>query len=166
MTPAEPSRAGTLITVAPTGAEVAKADAPQLPTTLEELVETARRCEQAGAALIHVHVRDADHAPTLDPGLLRATVDGADPEQIFGGADGKESLGLRVSLGAAKGPYVTVAASTSLYSAASGHSSSSLSSVRDLSSTLRPRLRISLTSTLKLSGMPASKVSSPRTIAS
>ena len=34
------------------------------------------------------------------------------------------------------------------------------------SSTLRPSARISLTSTLKLSGMPASKVSSPRTIAS
>ncbi len=33
-------------------------------------------------------------------------------------------------------------------------------------STLRPSARISLTSTLKLSGMPASKVSSPRTIAS
>ena len=41
----------TLITVAPTGAETAKADYPQLPTTLEELVETALRCEQAGAGL-------------------------------------------------------------------------------------------------------------------
>jgi uncharacterized protein (DUF849 family) len=66
---------GTLITVAPTGAEHAKADVPQLPTTLEELVETARRCETAGAGLIHLHIRDADHAPTLDPGLLRAAVD-------------------------------------------------------------------------------------------
>jgi len=45
-------------------------------------------------------------------------------------------------------------------------SSSSLSSVSDDSSTLRPSERISLTSTLKLSGMPASKVSSPLTIAS
>ena len=35
-----------------------------------------------------------------------------------------------------------------------------------VSSTLRPSERISLTSTLKLSGMPDSKVSSPRTIAS
>ncbi len=69
------SAAGTLITVAPTGAEHAKADLPQLPTTLDELVETARRCEAAGAALIHLHLRDADHAPTLDPGILRAAVD-------------------------------------------------------------------------------------------
>src|SRR5690606_16001494 len=52
------------------------------------------------------------------------------------------------------------------YSAACGHSSSSSPSLSDESSTLRPRLRISLTSTLKLSGMPASKVSSPLTIAS
>lgn len=64
-----------LITVAPTGAETAKAECPQLPTTLEELVATARACEAAGAAMIHVHVRDADHRPTLDLGLLTATVD-------------------------------------------------------------------------------------------
>ena len=38
-----------LITVAPTGAETAKDDCPQLPTTLEELVATAKECEAAGA---------------------------------------------------------------------------------------------------------------------
>ena len=57
-----------LITVAPTGAETTKADCPQLPTTLPELVETAQRCEVAGASMIHVHIRDADHGPTLDQG--------------------------------------------------------------------------------------------------
>ncbi len=66
--------AGTLITVAPTGAEVAKADVPALPVTLDELVATAKECEAVGAAVIHVHVRDADARPTLDPGLLRDTV--------------------------------------------------------------------------------------------
>ncbi len=64
-----------LVTVAPTGAETRKADCPQLPTTLEELVETARRCQAAGAAMIHVHIRDDDHQPTLDLGRLTATVD-------------------------------------------------------------------------------------------
>jgi len=64
-----------LITVAPTGAETAKADCPQLPTTLEELVETAQRCQAAGAAMIHVHIRDAEHQPTLDLGRLTATVE-------------------------------------------------------------------------------------------
>jgi 3-keto-5-aminohexanoate cleavage enzyme len=66
--------AGTLLTVAPTGAEHLKADLPQLPTTLEELVAEAKACEAAGASLIHVHIRDADHRPTLDLGRLRETV--------------------------------------------------------------------------------------------
>jgi 3-keto-5-aminohexanoate cleavage enzyme len=64
----------TLITVAPTGAEVAKADWPQLPTTLDELVAEAKACEAAGAGMIHVHIRDEDHRPTLDLGRLRETV--------------------------------------------------------------------------------------------
>jgi len=66
--------AGTLITVAPTGAEHVKTDLPQLPTTLEELVAEAKACEAAGASLIHVHIRGADHLPTLDLGRLRETV--------------------------------------------------------------------------------------------
>jgi 3-keto-5-aminohexanoate cleavage enzyme len=64
----------TLITVAPTGAEHLKADVPQLPTTLDELVAEAKACEAAGASLVHVHIRDADHRPTLDLGRLRDTV--------------------------------------------------------------------------------------------
>jgi uncharacterized protein (DUF849 family) len=69
-----PPPARTLITVAPTGAETAKADAPGLPVTLEELVGTAKACEAAGAGLVHVHIRDDDARPTLDLGRLRATV--------------------------------------------------------------------------------------------
>jgi 3-keto-5-aminohexanoate cleavage enzyme len=63
-----------LVTVAPTGAETAKADCPQLPTTLEELVAAARECKAAGAAMIHVHIRDGEHRPTLDQGRLKDTV--------------------------------------------------------------------------------------------
>ena len=68
------SSARTLITVAPTGAETAKADAPALPVTLDELVSTAEACEAAGAGLVHVHIRDDDARPTLDPARLRDTV--------------------------------------------------------------------------------------------
>ncbi len=64
----------TLITVAPTGAEIAKADVPALPVTLDELVETAKECETAGAAVVHVHIRDDDARPTLDPKRLLDTV--------------------------------------------------------------------------------------------
>jgi 3-keto-5-aminohexanoate cleavage enzyme len=66
--------AKTLITVAPTGAEVSKDQWPMLPTTLDELVAEARACEAAGASLIHVHIRDDDARPTLDLGRLRETV--------------------------------------------------------------------------------------------
>jgi uncharacterized protein (DUF849 family) len=41
---------------------------------LNELIETARACEADGAAMIHVHIRDADHRPSLDAALLRDTV--------------------------------------------------------------------------------------------
>src|SRR5256885_16671355 len=64
----------TLITVAPTGAESAKADVPALPVTLDELVTAARECEAIGASVIHVHIRDDAARPTLDPALLRDTV--------------------------------------------------------------------------------------------
>ncbi|MDN5895687.1 MAG: 3-keto-5-aminohexanoate cleavage protein [Nocardioides sp.] len=63
-----------LITVAPTGAETAKDECPQLPTTLAELVATAQECEAAGAAMVHVHIRDDAHHPTLDGGRLKDTV--------------------------------------------------------------------------------------------
>jgi uncharacterized protein (DUF849 family) len=65
---------GTMITVAPTGAETPKSKAPALPVTLDELVATAKDCEAAGAAVIHVHLRDANGDSSLDPGALRAAV--------------------------------------------------------------------------------------------
>jgi uncharacterized protein (DUF849 family) len=64
----------TMITVAPTGAETAKSDAPALPVTLDELVAAAQACEAAGAALVHVHIRDDGAAPSLDPVRLKDTV--------------------------------------------------------------------------------------------
>jgi 3-keto-5-aminohexanoate cleavage enzyme len=63
-----------LVTVAPTGAETSKADCPQLPTTLDELVTAAQESEAAGAAMVHVHIRDDEHRPSLDPQRLADTV--------------------------------------------------------------------------------------------
>jgi 3-keto-5-aminohexanoate cleavage enzyme len=65
---------GLLVTVAPTGAETAKADVPHLPTTPEAIAETAKACQAAGASMIHLHVRDREHLPTLDLALLREWV--------------------------------------------------------------------------------------------
>ena len=66
--------APTVITVAPTGAESRKEDNAALPVTLDELVAAARACQAAGAAMVHIHIRDADGRPTLDGGRLRETV--------------------------------------------------------------------------------------------
>lgn len=65
---------GTLITVAPTGAESAKADVPALPVTVEEVVATARDCQAVGASVVHLHIRDADSRPTLDLPRVREVV--------------------------------------------------------------------------------------------
>ena len=65
---------GTLITVAPTGAEADKSAVPALPVTLDELVTTAKECQAAGAAVVHVHIRDAQAQPTLDRARLADTV--------------------------------------------------------------------------------------------
>ncbi len=72
-TGAKPGR-GTLITVAPTGAESEKSAVPALPVTLDELVTTGKECREAGAAVIHVHIRDEAARPTLDLGRLTDTV--------------------------------------------------------------------------------------------
>jgi len=69
-----PPTAATLITVAPTGAESEKSAVPALPVTLDELVTTAKECQAAGAAVIHVHIRDDQARPTLDLSRLRDTV--------------------------------------------------------------------------------------------
>jgi 3-keto-5-aminohexanoate cleavage enzyme len=66
----------TLITVAPTGAESAKADVPGLPVTVDEVVAAARDCQAVGAAVIHLHVRDTGTRPTLDLGRVREVVAG------------------------------------------------------------------------------------------
>ncbi|WP_245679212.1 3-keto-5-aminohexanoate cleavage protein [Actinomadura hibisca] len=83
--------------MAPTGAESAKSDVPALPVTLEELVRTAKECEAAGAAVIHVHIRDDAARPTLDLPRLTDTVQAL-----------REATGLIVQLstgGAVTDPY-------------------------------------------------------------
>jgi uncharacterized protein (DUF849 family) len=69
-----PMPAATMITVAPTGAESQKEANPALPVTLDELVAAARASRQAGAAMVHIHIRDDEGRPTLDLGRLRETV--------------------------------------------------------------------------------------------
>ena len=57
----------TMITVAPPVQRAASPTSRRCPVTLDELVSTAKACEAAGAAMIHIHIRDADAQPSLDP---------------------------------------------------------------------------------------------------
>jgi 3-keto-5-aminohexanoate cleavage enzyme len=56
-----------IITIAPTGNVPTKEMTSHLPVTPDEIAETAVRCRQAGASLIHLHARDAAGRPTLAP---------------------------------------------------------------------------------------------------
>jgi len=64
----------TLIAVAPTGARRTRADHPRLPLTIAEIAAEAGRCLDAGAAMLHLHVRDAAGGHSLDAGLYREAI--------------------------------------------------------------------------------------------
>jgi 3-keto-5-aminohexanoate cleavage enzyme len=64
----------TFIAVAPNGGRRSKADHPALPITPEESAAAARAAQAAGAAMIHLHVRDAQGRHSLDPGLYREAI--------------------------------------------------------------------------------------------
>ncbi|MGK9164956.1 3-keto-5-aminohexanoate cleavage protein [Inquilinus limosus] len=62
------------IAVAPNGGRRTKADHPALPLTPAELARNAAECRDAGAAMIHIHVRDRDGAHLLDADAYRAAI--------------------------------------------------------------------------------------------
>lgn len=64
-----------LIAVAPNGARRGRADHPALPLLPAELAEDARACRDAGARLIHLHVRDDTGRHSLDPARYRAAIE-------------------------------------------------------------------------------------------
>jgi 3-keto-5-aminohexanoate cleavage enzyme len=53
-----------IITCAAVGAELSKDDYPYLPTTPEEIAESVKGAVDAGASIIHLHVRDEAGKPT------------------------------------------------------------------------------------------------------
>ncbi len=56
-----------MLMVAPNGARKTKADHPGLPLTPDELAAEAGACLEAGAAAIHLHVRDGEGRHSLEP---------------------------------------------------------------------------------------------------
>jgi 3-keto-5-aminohexanoate cleavage enzyme len=63
-----------VLTAALTGPIATKADNPHLPTSPEEIAAAARESHAAGAAVVHVHLRDADGRPTADLETARRAV--------------------------------------------------------------------------------------------
>jgi 3-keto-5-aminohexanoate cleavage enzyme len=55
-----------IITVAPNGAYKTRAQHAAVPLTSDQLADTARACLDAGASMLHMHVRTPDGAHSLD----------------------------------------------------------------------------------------------------
>lgn len=55
-----------IITVAPNGAYKLASDHPAVPLTAASLAKTAKACLDAGAAMLHLHIRDAQGKHSLD----------------------------------------------------------------------------------------------------
>lgn len=84
-----------IITAAISGAEVTKEMNPSVPYTKEEFVREAKSAYDAGASIIHLHVRWDDGTPTQDKDRFKEIIDAiqaACPEAIIqpstGGAVG------------------------------------------------------------------------------
>ena len=64
-----------IITAAICGAETTREMTPHLPITADELAAEAARCRDAGAAVVHLHVRRDDGTPTQDRALFQKALD-------------------------------------------------------------------------------------------
>ena len=65
-----------IITVAITGSVPRKADNPAVPVTPAEQIESTHEAFEAGASLVHIHVRGADESSSSAPELFPAVQDG------------------------------------------------------------------------------------------
>ena len=65
--------AKTIINAALTGAFTSKEHNPAVPLTPKEIAEDAYACWQAGAAVVHLHMRDEKGAGTMDINRFRET---------------------------------------------------------------------------------------------
>jgi len=73
---AEAAGAPCVIAVAITGSVPRKADNPAVPITVAEQVESTHAAHEAGASLVHAHVRNDDETPTSDPERFARLLEG------------------------------------------------------------------------------------------
>jgi 3-keto-5-aminohexanoate cleavage enzyme len=65
-----------IITVAITGSVPKKIDNPTVPISVSEQIESTRKCYEAGASLVHLHVRNDDESPSSDVNKFKELLDG------------------------------------------------------------------------------------------
>ena len=65
-----------VIAVAITGSVPRKRDNPAVPVTPAEQVESTHEAFEAGASLVHIHVRNPDESASSDPALFAAVQEG------------------------------------------------------------------------------------------
>lgn len=65
-----------VIAVAITGSVPRKKDNPGLPVSVAEQVEATHEAWEAGATLVHIHVRNADESPSSDPAAFAGVMEG------------------------------------------------------------------------------------------
>ena len=66
----------SIITVAITGSVPKKIDNPTIPITVSEQIESTRMCYDAGASLVHLHVRNEDESPSSDVNKFKELLTG------------------------------------------------------------------------------------------
>jgi 3-keto-5-aminohexanoate cleavage enzyme len=67
-----------VIAVAITGSVPRKRDNPAVPVTPAEQIESTHQAYEAGATLVHIHVRNDDETPSSDPQRFAAVKQGVD----------------------------------------------------------------------------------------
>jgi 3-keto-5-aminohexanoate cleavage enzyme len=65
-----------IITVAITGSLPSKKDNPAVPVSVAEQIESTHQAFEAGATLVHLHVRSDEGSPSSDPTRFREVLDG------------------------------------------------------------------------------------------
>jgi 3-keto-5-aminohexanoate cleavage enzyme len=65
-----------IITVAITGAVPRQKDNPAVPVTPQEQIESTHEAFEAGASMVHIHVRNPDESPSSDPELYARVQEG------------------------------------------------------------------------------------------
>ncbi len=65
-----------IIAVAITGSVPRKKDNPAVPVTVSEQIESTHEAYEAGATLVHIHVRNPDESSSSDPALFAAVQEG------------------------------------------------------------------------------------------